>query len=99
MSACGSVYFYAQQHVGSLTSVCVGSGFLTNLESNKEARPAVGLLTIKCSMLHSIGCKGPFINYVRVPREGLEKSLHTLTLGRGWSNPFLRNIFQVNILY
>ena len=29
--------------------------------------------------------KVPFINYVRVPREGggLEKSLHTLTLWRG----------------
>ena len=35
-----------------------------------------------------------FINYARVPKEeGLEKSLHTLTLGREGSNPFLRNIF------
>ena len=44
--------------------------------------------------------KGPFINYVRVPREegGLEKSLHTLTLDGG-ENPFLCNIFQVDILY
>ena len=30
--------------------------------------------------------------------EGCKKSLHTLTLERG-SNPFLRNIFQVDILY
>ena len=30
------------------------------------------------------GYKGSFINYIRVPREeGLEKSVHTLTLGRG----------------
>ena len=29
---------------------------------------------------------------------GLEKALHTLTLERG-SNPFLRNILQVDILY
>ena len=38
--------------------------------------------------------KGPFINYVRVRREGggLEKSPHTLTLGKG-SNPFLRTIY------
>ena len=38
--------------------------------------------------------KGPFINYTRVPRkgQGSEKSLHTLTLGRG-SKPFLRNTF------
>ena len=42
---------------------------------------------------------GPFINYVRVSRgEGFEKSLHTLTLGGRGSNPFLRNIFQVDIL-
>jgi hypothetical protein len=45
----------------------------------------------------SMSCKGPFINYVRLPREeGLEKSLHTLTLGGRGSNPFLRNIFQVD---
>ena len=29
----------------------------------------------------------------------MEKSPHTLTLGEGRSNPFLRNIFQVDILY
>ena len=40
----------------------------------------------------------PFINYVRVLREGgLEKSLHALW--GGGSNPFLRNIIQVDILY
>ena len=43
--------------------------------------------------------KGPFINYVRVSRgEGLEKSLYSYFGGEG-SNPFLRNIFQVDILY
>ena len=45
-------------------------------------------------------CKGPFINYVRVPREGgLEKSLHTLTLrGRGQTHSyviFFRSIFYI----
>ena len=30
---------------------------------------------------------------------GLEKSLHTLTFGKGGSNSFLRNICQVDILY
>ena len=36
------------------------------------------------SALQSLERKGPFITYARVPREGggLEKSLHTLTLGR-----------------
>ena len=45
--------------------------------------------------------KPTFINYVSVLREGggLEKPLHTFTLGRGrGSNPFLRNIFQLAIL-
>ena len=46
------------------------------------------------------GGKGPFINYIRVSREGgVEKSLHTLTLGGQKSNTFLRNILQVDILY
>ena len=44
--------------------------------------------------------KGPFINYVRVPREGgLEKSLHTLTLGRGGETHsdviFSKSIFYI----
>ena len=29
----------------------------------------------------------------------MEKSLHTLTLGRGISNSFSRNIFELNTLY
>ena len=51
----------------------------------------------------AVGDKEPFINYVRDPKDGggwrLEKSPHTLTLGKGGSNPLLRNIFQVDILY
>ena len=40
--------------------------------------------------------KGSFINYVRVPKErGLEKSLHTLTLG-GQTHSYV--IFPVDIL-
>ena len=39
--------------------------------------------------------KGPFINYVR----GSWKDLHVPLLWGGGSNPFLRNIFQVDILY
>ena len=44
--------------------------------------------------------KGPFINYVRVPREGetLEKSLLTLTLGgRGQTHSYV--IFSKSIFY
>ena len=42
---------------------------------------------------------GPFINYVRVPRErGLEKSIHTLTLGEG-SNWNSYVIFSKLIFY
>ena len=44
--------------------------------------------------------KGPFINYVRVPREGgvLEKSLYTLTLrGRGQTHSYV--IFSKSIFY
>ena len=41
--------------------------------------------------------KGPFINYVRVPREGeLEKSLHTLTL-EGQTHSYV--IFSKSIFY
>ena len=41
--------------------------------------------------------KGSFINCVRVPREG--KNIYILLLwGRECQNPFLRNIFQVDIL-
>ena len=56
---------------------------------------------ILCCIFNPILVKGPFINYVRVLREGegLEKSLHTRTLGGGGSNTFLCNMFQVNILY
>ena len=44
--------------------------------------------------------KGPFINYVRFPREegGGNLSIYSYFEGEG-SNPFLRNIFQVDILY
>ena len=43
--------------------------------------------------------KGPFINYVRVPRKGGLENLYILLLWGGESNPFLSNIFQVDILY
>ena len=80
---------------------------LSNMVVTIMCQTRTSRLTIiknKCdSIFHilSITKYGHFINYVRVPREGegLEKSLHTLTLGRGESNPSLRNIFQVDILY
>ena len=44
--------------------------------------------------------KEPFIKYVRVPREGGVGKITTYSyFGEGGSNPFLCNIFQVNILY
>ena len=45
--------------------------------------------------------KGPFINYVRVPREGggRKKYLHTLTLERGGQTHSYVIFFQVDILY
>ena len=45
--------------------------------------------------------KGPFINYVWVPRErwGLEKSLHTLTLGGGEAQTHSYVIFSKSIFY
>ena len=46
--------------------------------------------------------KGPFINYVRVPRvegRGVGKIPTYSYFEEGGSNPFLRNIFQVDILY
>ena len=49
-------------------------------------------------LLLLINSKGPFINYVRVSR-GVDKYLHTLTFWGEGSNPFLRNIFQVDNLY
>ena len=60
-------------------------------------------LSVFSFMVSSNGmqAKGSFINYVRVPREvgGLEKSLHTVTLGGGGQTQsyviFSKSIFYI----
>ena len=62
----------------------------------------INMATLTHLCKQALACKGPFINYVWVPRErgrGVGKiSTYSYFGGRG-SHPFLRNIFKVYILY
>ena len=51
-----------------------------------------------CEAMTGRTVKGTFINYVRVPREGVGKISTYSYFGEGRSNPFLRNIFQIYII-
>ena len=74
-------------------------GFIKHGVSYSGSLKKLRFSGIDCSCIHHY--EGPFINYVRVPRRELKKSLYTLTFGRGQNHSYVifsKSIFILEIV-